>query len=82
MNLAQYILAGLIRLYQLTLSPLLAAISSGPVCRFNPSCSQYALEAVKEHGAIRGSWLAAKRLGRCHPWGGGGHDPVPLKLDN
>ena len=46
-------------------------------CRFDPSCSTYALEAVEAHGAIRGSWLAVRRLSRCHPWGGVGYDPVP-----
>ena len=46
-------------------------------CRFWPSCSSYAVEAVERHGALRGSWLAARRLGRCHPWGGSGVDPVP-----
>jgi putative membrane protein insertion efficiency factor len=46
-------------------------------CRYVPSCSQYAREAVETHGALRGSWLAVKRLARCHPWGGHGHDPVP-----
>jgi putative membrane protein insertion efficiency factor len=50
---------------------------SPPRCRFAPSCSQYALEAVVEHGAVRGSWLAVRRLGRCHPWNPGGFDPVP-----
>ena len=66
------LLRGLIRAYQLTLSPLL-----GPRCRFYPSCSQYALEAVGQHGALRGSWLALRRLARCHPWHAGGYDPVP-----
>ena len=61
-----------IRAYQLAISPLLA-----PACRFEPSCSSYAIEAVQRHGALRGSWLAAKRVGRCHPWGGFGCDPVP-----
>jgi uncharacterized protein len=61
-----------IRVYQVALSPLLA-----PACRFEPSCSQYAVEAVERHGALRGVWLAAKRVGRCHPWGGFGYDPVP-----
>ncbi|HUW02084.1 MAG TPA: membrane protein insertion efficiency factor YidD, partial [Acidimicrobiales bacterium] len=46
-------------------------------CRYTPSCSQYAREAIDGHGAVRGSWLAARRLGRCHPWGGHGWDPVP-----
>ena len=66
------VLAGLIRGYQLALSPLLP-----PSCRFTPSCSQYALEAVSRHGAIKGAWLAARRLARCHPFHPGGFDPVP-----
>ena len=65
-------LAGLIRGYQLVLSPLLP-----PSCRFYPSCSQYALEAVNRHGAMKGTWLAARRLARCHPFNPGGYDPVP-----
>ncbi len=48
-----------------------------PTCRYSPSCSQYAIEALERHGAIKGGWLAAKRLLRCHPWGGHGYDPVP-----
>jgi uncharacterized protein len=59
--------------YRLFVSPLLA-----PRCRFYPSCSAYALEAVQEHGALRGSWLAARRLSRCHPFHAGGLDPVPV----
>lgn len=62
----------LIRGYQLVLSPLL-----GPNCRFQPTCSQYALEAVRLHGGLKGSWLAIRRVMRCHPWGGHGYDPVP-----
>jgi uncharacterized protein len=62
----------LIRAYQLTISPWL-----GARCRFYPSCSQYALEAVERHGAWRGSWLSARRLARCHPFCHGGFDPVP-----
>ena len=64
-----------IRLYQLLISPML-----GPRCRFYPSCSAYAVEALQRHGALRGSWLAAHRLCRCGPWGGAGFDPVPPKL--
>lgn len=62
----------LIRFYQLAISPVLP-----PSCRFYPSCSAYALEAVQVHGALRGSWLAARRLSRCHPFHAGGVDPVP-----
>lgn len=65
-------LAGLFRLYQLTLSPLL-----GPSCRFSPSCSHYGIEALKRHGLLAGLWLTVCRIGRCHPWGGSGLDPVP-----
>jgi putative membrane protein insertion efficiency factor len=61
-----------IRVYQRTLSPLL-----GPRCRFYPSCSHYAIEAIERHGALRGTWLAAKRIVRCQPLSAGGHDPVP-----
>ncbi|WP_341502609.1 membrane protein insertion efficiency factor YidD [Gallaecimonas sp. GXIMD4217] len=61
-----------IRAYQLLISPLL-----GPRCRFTPSCSQYAIEALKRHGPLKGSWLAARRILKCHPCHPGGHDPVP-----
>lgn len=61
-----------VRAYQVTLSPLL-----GGQCRFTPSCSEYAIDAIRQFGAGRGSWLALKRLARCQPWGGFGHDPVP-----
>ncbi len=66
------LLRGLIRAYQLVLSPVLPAS-----CRYWPSCSHYAAEAIARHGAGRGSWLALRRLLRCHPWGGSGIDPVP-----
>jgi putative membrane protein insertion efficiency factor len=66
------LIAGAIRAYQVAISPMLPSS-----CRFTPSCSQYALEAVTRHGATRGSWLAARRLLRCHPFGGFGFDPVP-----
>lgn len=61
-----------IRGYQRLISPL-----KPPTCRYLPTCSQYALEALDQHGALKGSWLAGKRLCRCHPWGGSGYDPVP-----
>ena len=70
--LPRRLLAGLIRAYQRLISPLLP-----PSCRFYPSCSQYALEAVTRHGTLRGTWLAARRLARCHPFNPGGFDPVP-----
>jgi putative membrane protein insertion efficiency factor len=66
------LLAAAIGLYQATISPLL-----GPRCRYYPSCSQYAKEAVLKYGVLRGSWLAAGRLARCHPWHPGGVDLVP-----
>jgi putative membrane protein insertion efficiency factor len=62
----------LVRGYQLLLRPLLP-----PACRFQPSCSHYAIEALRRHGALRGAWLTARRLGRCHPYCEGGLDPVP-----
>jgi putative membrane protein insertion efficiency factor len=67
---------GAIQLYRYTLSPLI-----GPTCRFYPSCSAYALEAIDTHGALRGAWLATRRIGRCHPWHAGGYDPVPTAPD-
>ncbi|TND03934.1 MAG: hypothetical protein FD120_1643 [Gammaproteobacteria bacterium] len=68
----QKILTGLIRGYRYLISPLL-----GNHCRFYPSCSVYAAEAIERHGTVHGSWLALKRLSRCHPWHAGGVDPVP-----
>jgi len=78
MNRAQKALVFFIRMYQLTFSPLLA-VFFGPAgrCRFTPSCSQYALEAVRLHGAGRGGFLAVRRLCRCHPWGKFGEDYPP-----
>jgi putative membrane protein insertion efficiency factor len=66
------LLAGLVRGYRLLLAPILP-----PACRYEPSCSRYAIEALERHGALRGAWLAARRILRCHPWGGAGYDPVP-----
>jgi putative membrane protein insertion efficiency factor len=62
----------LIKLYQWILSPLL-----GPKCRFTPTCSHYAMEALKKYGIFKGGWLSIRRISRCHPWGGHGYDPVP-----
>ncbi|OOG23484.1 membrane protein insertion efficiency factor YidD [Thioalkalivibrio denitrificans] len=62
----------LIQAYRLLLSPFV-----GQHCRFTPSCSCYAIEAIERHGALRGGWLTVRRLGRCHPWCEGGYDPVP-----
>lgn len=62
----------LIRLYQVTLSPYM-----GRQCRYTPTCSNYAIEALQKHGLLRGSWLAIRRILRCAPWGGSGYDPVP-----
>ena len=63
-----------IRFYQIAISPLFP-----PACRYTPTCSQYAIEALRLHGPFKGLWLALKRIGRCHPWGGSGYDPVPPK---
>jgi putative membrane protein insertion efficiency factor len=68
----QSLVVGLIRIYQWLLSPVM-----GAHCRFHPTCSHYAIEAVRRHGTVRGLWLALRRVGRCHPWHAGGYDPVP-----
>jgi putative membrane protein insertion efficiency factor len=62
----------LVRLYRLAISPWL-----GANCRFDPTCSSYAIEALQAYGILKGTWLAMRRIGRCHPWGGSGYDPVP-----
>lgn len=62
----------LIKIYQLTISPLFPG-----TCRYTPTCSQYGVEAIRKYGPFKGAWLTLKRIGRCHPWGGHGHDPVP-----
>ena len=72
MKPVDWMLSALIRGYQVLLSPVLP-----PACRFHPTCSQYSLEAVGRFGAVRGGWLALRRIGRCHPWGDNGFDPVP-----
>jgi putative membrane protein insertion efficiency factor len=66
------LLLALLRIYQYLLSPWV-----GQHCRFHPTCSEYAREAIETHGAFKGAWLAARRLSRCHPWHAGGFDPVP-----
>ncbi len=66
------VLIALLRFYKYAISPML-----GRNCRFHPTCSEYAIEAVQRHGALRGGWLALKRVGRCHPFHPGGYDPVP-----
>jgi putative membrane protein insertion efficiency factor len=68
----KYLLIWLLKAYRFAISPLY-----GQVCRFYPTCSAYALQAVTDHGALRGSWLAVRRVARCHPWNPGGYDPVP-----
>ena len=68
----KYVLMFPIKLYQLTLSRWMP-----PVCRYQPTCSHYAMDALRKHGSIKGSWLAVRRICRCAPWGGSGYDPVP-----
>ena len=73
-KVATFPLLLLIRGYQLIISPLL-----GSNCRFMPTCSEYAMESLRSHGLIKGSYLSIKRIGKCHPWGGHGYDPIPTK---
>ena len=73
-RLVKYPLIWLLKAYRFAISPLY-----GQVCRYHPSCSAYALEAVTVHGSIKGSWLAVRRIARCNPWARGGYDPVPAK---
>ncbi len=78
-RLLRPVVLGAIGAWRYGLAPLAAALIGAPsACRFEPSCSVYAAEAVCRHGALKGSALALKRIGRCHPWGGAGHDPVPV----
>ena len=73
------VLRFLLKIYKLTLSPVLATLTGGPGsgCRFVPTCSEYFVQAVETHGFLIGFWLGTKRVLRCHPWGGSGYDPVP-----
>lgn len=73
----RHLLIVLVYAYRFTLSPFV-----GYHCRFTPTCSEYALDALRHHGALRGSWLTLRRLGRCHPWHAGGYDPVPEHNEN
>ncbi len=70
-----HLMRGLVLAYRYSLSALI-----GQGCRFRPTCSEYALEAIERHGGLRGGWLALRRLARCHPWGGHGIDPVPPRV--
>ena len=72
LKILNYFLIVPIKLYQILLSPLI-----GPSCRFTPTCSNYAIEAINKHGPFKGLWLSIKRISKCHPWGDSGHDPVP-----
>jgi putative membrane protein insertion efficiency factor len=73
--LGRFLIAS-VRAYQVAISPWTPA-----ACRYNPTCSSYAIEAIDKHGSRRGGWLALRRIGRCHPWGGSGFDPVPAPVD-
>jgi putative membrane protein insertion efficiency factor len=70
----KYLLIGFIKAWRAVISPLY-----GQVCRYHPTCSAYALTAVTEHGAVKGTWLSVRRIARCHPWAAGGYDPVPSR---
>lgn len=72
MNIVSRILIVPVRVWQLTISQVLP-----PTCRYSPSCSHYTIEALQRHGPLKGLWLGIKRIGRCHPWGSSGYDPVP-----
>jgi uncharacterized protein len=71
-KMVSYLLISLVRFYQYAISPLTMAS-----CRFTPTCSTYSVEAIKKHGPLKGLWLTIRRIARCNPWGGHGHDPVP-----
>lgn len=72
----KHVVIALLRAWRFAISPLY-----GQVCRYHPTCSAYALDAVTQYGAARGGWLALRRLSRCHPWAAGGYDPVPPRAD-
>ncbi|WP_445665444.1 membrane protein insertion efficiency factor YidD [Fodinibius sp. AD559] len=73
----KYLLIAIVRLYQLVISPWTPSS-----CRYHPTCSQYSIEAFQKHGAFKGLWLTIRRIGSCHPWSKGGHDPVPEPKNN
>jgi putative membrane protein insertion efficiency factor len=77
----KWLLVKIVRFYQIVISPVLHRLA-GPNagCRFTPTCSQYFIEAVQAHGALKGSWLGVKRILRCNPWGGYGDDPIPPRI--
>jgi putative membrane protein insertion efficiency factor len=80
LNVPRTILLFVIHAYRWTVSPVLVFLfGPGGGCRFTPSCSQYAMDAIRSQGALTGVWLAVKRICRCHPWGGCGHEPAPGK---
>ncbi len=71
-NIVGKLIIGLVKIYKYAISPMLPNS-----CRYTPTCSTYAIEAIQKYGPLKGTWLAIKRIARCHPWGGSGYDPVP-----
>jgi hypothetical protein len=76
-NIFGLLIVSLVKFYQAAISPWL-----GKSCRYSPTCSRYMIEAVEEWGPLKGIWMGIKRIGRCHPWGGDGYDPVPKRTSN